>query len=407
METLTLFEEHDLTACTTFGAPVECKTYFPAWDERVLVQALDEARKKDFPVALIGQGSNVIFCTDYFDGAVIRYMDDKQRLKLTATDDPEDSDYAFVNIFGGYLWDNAVLACVKMGLSGAEALSGIPGTAAAALVQNIGAYGCEIKDILHSAKVYDRKDGSINVFTPADFQFGYRTSIIKQSVTESDFMYYPTPRYIVLNITLRLKKASELVINDERLSKTFNIELGKRVKTMYFRKRILATRRKKGMIYDADDSDTHSTGSYFQNPIIERDKLEMLPRDIPVYETCSQDKVKISAAYLIENSGFKKGYAFQKSDAYISTRHALAIANYGHATYHDVLELQEIITNGVYNKFGVKLHPEVNLLKNRNDVLMRSNLRTFTSLSGVFPGDANGHFSLNSDFFDFINKRDV
>jgi UDP-N-acetylmuramate dehydrogenase len=243
-----------------------------------------------------------------------------------------------VRVQAGENWNDFVIHTAKQGLAGIESLAGIPGTVGAAPIQNIGAYGQELSLTLHSLEFLDFKTGETQIMSKTDCGFGYRDSIFKQGkqglITWVEFQFFTD------------------------LPAAHNELLESRVQE------VLALRASKGMVLNDQDHDTWSCGSFFTNPIVSESFAKTLPLDAPQWPTESDDglTVKLSAAWLIEQSGIHKGFALPGSKAAISSKHALAITNRGDATADEVTELARYIQTQVSNKFGVNLVPEPNLI---------------------------------------------
>ena len=298
-----------------------------------------EYGNQDFFV--LGGGSNIV-APDHEIKTPIAYM------QLVNSSAKTDGDFVEINAGSGMLWDDFVADAVDQGLSGVETLSGIPGTVGAAPIQNIGAYGTEVNSSIKSVQLVDGTTGKSRILTNEELKFSYRFSILKNL----------TSRFIIENVTFRLKRdKNSKITNYPQVAESLGINPGESVSIKELRNTILAIRKSKGMILDSKDHDTFSVGSFFINPIMEKDKV---PTNAPMYENESR-KVKTSAAWLIEQAGFEKG--FRLGGAMISSKHTLAIANSGNATAEDVIELSNLITSGVLQKFGIALTIEPRILK--------------------------------------------
>jgi UDP-N-acetylmuramate dehydrogenase len=298
-----------------------------------------EYGNQDFFV--LGGGSNIV-APDHEIKTPIAYM------QLVNSSAKTDGDFVEINAGSGMLWDDFVADAVDQGLSGVETLSGIPGTVGASPIQNIGAYGTEVNSSIKSVQLVDGTTGKSRILTNEELKFSYRFSILKNL----------TSRFIIENVTFRLKRdKNSKITNYPQVAESLGINPGESVSIKELRNAILAIRKSKGMILDLKDHDTFSVGSFFINPIMEKDKV---PTNAPMYEHES-GKVKTSAAWLIEQAGFEKG--FRLGGAMISSKHTLAIANSGNATAEDVIELSNLITSGVLQKFGIALTIEPRILK--------------------------------------------
>ena len=297
-----------------------------------------EYGNQDFFV--LGGGSNIV-APDHEIKTPIAYM------QLVNSSAKTDGDFVEINAGSGMLWDDFVADAVDQGLSGVETLSGIPGTVGASPIQNIGAYGTEVNSSIKSVQLVDGTTGKSRILTNEELKFSYRFSILKNL----------TSRFIIENVTFRLKRdKNSKITNYPQVAESLGINPGESVSIKELRNAILAIRKSKGMILDSKDHDTFSVGSFFINPIMEKDKV---PINAPMYENES-GKVKTSAAWLIEQAGFEKG--FRLGGAMISSKHTLAIANSGNATAEDVIELSNLITSGVLQKFGIALTIEPRIL---------------------------------------------
>jgi len=297
-----------------------------------------EYGNQDFFV--LGGGSNIV-APDHEIKTPIAYM------QLVNSSAKTDGDFVEINAGAGMLWDDFVADAVDQGLNGVETLSGIPGTVGASPIQNIGAYGSEVNSSIKSVQLVDGTTGKSRILTNEELKFSYRFSILKNL----------TSRFIIENVTFRLKRdKNSKITNYPQVAESLGINPGESVSIKELRKTILEIRKSKGMILDSKDHDTFSVGSFFINPIMEKDKV---PTNAPMYENES-GKVKTSAAWLIEQAGFEKG--FRLGGAMISTKHTLAISNSGNATAEDVIELSNLITSGVLQKFGIELTIEPRIL---------------------------------------------
>jgi UDP-N-acetylmuramate dehydrogenase len=250
----------------------------------------------------------------------------------------------------GAVWDDVVVTSLAYGLGGLECLSGIPGSAGATPVQNVGAYGAEVADTISRVRLLDRRTGEDRWVSPEEMRFGYRTSVLKHSqhaiVLEVEFDLDPEGR----SAPLRYRE----------LAAALEAEPGDRADPLEVREAVLALRAGKGMVLDEDDHDTWSVGSFFTNPVVSAEQFERLRASVdrPVPSYPAPDGVKLAAGWLVENAGFGKGYPGEGAPARLSTKHALALTNRGGATTADVLALARTVRDGVRRTFGVELTPE-------------------------------------------------
>jgi UDP-N-acetylmuramate dehydrogenase len=251
----------------------------------------------------------------------------------------------------GAVWDDVVVAAIGAGLGGLECLSGIPGSAGATPVQNVGAYGVEVADTITRVRMLDRRSGQVRWAAADELGFGYRTSVLKHSdaatVLEVEFALDPSGRSAPL-------RYGELVT-------ALNAAAGERVDPARVREAVLALRKAKGMVLDEADHDTWSVGSFFTNPVVTEQFYQDLAdkSGLPVPHYPAANGVKLAAGWLVEQAGFGKGYpAVEDAPCRLSTKHALAVTNRGGAGTGDVLALARAVRDGVHDVFGVTLVPE-------------------------------------------------
>ncbi|SFQ41348.1 UDP-N-acetylmuramate dehydrogenase [Amycolatopsis arida] len=318
-----------------------------------LVDAVRAADAGGEPLLLLGGGSNLVVSDAGFSGTVLRVGSSGWRA-LPGWDTADGE--LFVEVAAGQNWDEFVAAMVEQGVGGVECLSGIPGSVGATPIQNVGAYGCEISEVLVSARCYDRRAGEVRTLTAADLGFGYRTSVLKGTDTG-----------VVLDVRLALHTDGlSRPIRYAELARKLDVPVGTRVPVADARAAVLELRRGKGMVLDAGDHDTWSAGSFFTNPILaEAEAAEALTRisdvvgaDVPVPTYPADGGVKLSAAWLIERAGFGKGHPGPGGRVSLSHKHALALTNRGGASTADLLALAREVRDGVHARFGVRLRPE-------------------------------------------------
>ena len=314
------------------------------------------AKTENLPIQVIGGGSNIIFPDEGFDGVVIKI--DIKGIKLKELID----NAVEVTSGAGEVWDDFVKLCIDNNLTGVECLSGIPGNVGATPIQNVGAYGQEVSNTIVSVEAIDRLTLKTVEFTNEECNFGYRQSSFKNKSKD---------KYIITNITYRLKKFSEPKIKYPELKKRLDektswdsLENGKK-KLSVIRDSVIDIRKSKSMVIDSKDPNTVSCGSFFLNPVLTVEEFKELEKicsknniRIPSYKT--DEGIKIPAAWLVENAGFHKGY--RKGGVGISTNHSLALINCG-GSAKELLELSSKIENDVYNIFGIKLKQEPEIVK--------------------------------------------
>lgn len=345
----------DLTTLRV-GGPIT--RYVEVESEGDLLAVVREADDAARPLLVLGGGSNVLASDDAFEGVVVR-----DRRTEIAIRESSACGGADVVIPAGATFDDVVARAVAEGWSGIEALSGIPGSMGATPVQNVGAYGQEIGDVLASVRTWDRARGAIRTFARAQLALGYRTSLLKQSFTDDgEGRAWPaTPRYVVLEVALQLPLATRSApVRYAELARSLGVEVGERVEASRVRQEVLALRRGKGMVLDASDHDTWSAGSFFTNPLLSQEVADGLPEDAPRFPT-ADGRVKTSAAWLISHAGFERGHGLP-GPAALSSKHVLALTNRGDARAADVVSLAREVRDGVARAFGVVLEPEPVLL---------------------------------------------
>lgn len=369
---------------TTTRVGGEARDWVRAETEAQAVQAITAADAAGQRLFVLGGGSNTLMADAGFDGTVVQMAFTGIEVLSGDADAGAEGTAVLVRIAAGHVWDDAVAWSVQHELAGIEALSGIPGSAGATPVQNVGAYGADVSQVLRSIRALDRETGQVVELTAEDLRFGYRDSIIKRSMTEGGA---PSPRWIVLSIDLELHRAAHgaratAPVRYGQLAKALDVEEGTHAPLETVRENVLALRASKGMVSDPEDRDTWSTGSYFTNPIVPASVRARLPEGAPAFGAGHAEDgtelVKLSAAWLIDHAGFKKGFGLpgvvpgeDEADgrgqdgtglaggrASLSTKHTLAITNRGDATTEDILTIARTVRDGVEERFGVELHAE-------------------------------------------------
>ena len=292
------------------------------------------------PDALIlGGGSNVLI-SDGFQGDVIK-------IESSGFENDESACAgAWVTVAAGHNWNDFVSAAVSNGWTGIEGLAGIPGTVGATPIQNVGAYGQSVSDTIAQVRAWNKKTKSVDTIFAADCEFGYRTSIFKKQ----------PDTWVILSVTFQLPLGTmSAPIAYNELAAKLNVELGDRVTTSDLQAAVLELRSGKGMVLDSADHDTWSVGSFFMNP-----RVAVAPANAPNWPE-ADGTVKVSAAWLIEQAGFNKGFTLNGRAA-ISSKHTLAITNRGNATSADISELADHIVQGVKAKYDIELKPEATFI---------------------------------------------
>ena len=292
---------------------------------------------------VLAGGSNVVVGDLGFPGRVVL-------LRTRGVEVLEQDQYlATVRVAAGEPWDGFVAQMVAGGYSGVECLSGIPGSSGATPIQNVGAYGQEVAQTIVAVRAYDRAADRVVTMSPDECGFAYRSSVFKHN-----------DRWLVLEVDFRLAVSAESApIRYAELARQLGVELGDRVPLQQARDTVLKLRAGKGMVLDADDRDTWSVGSFFTNPV-----LPELPRADMPHWPAEDGRVKIPAAWLIEQAGFHKGFT-RGGGVAVSSKHTLALTNRGAGTTRALLDLARVIRDGVRDRFGIELHPEPVLINCR------------------------------------------
>jgi UDP-N-acetylmuramate dehydrogenase len=332
----------DLRDFTSLRVGGPAKNVVEAHNEEEIIAALVAAG--DSPVLILGGGTNVLISDAGFAGTVIHITNSALVAEVDACSG------ATLTIGAGENWDDFVALTIERGFAGLETLSGIPGTVGAAPIQNIGAYGHEVSEFITRVRTYDRVAKAIRTFTNQECEFEYRSSIFKKNPGQ----------FIILEVQfqIRIGDSSDPITYLE-LAKKLEIQMGEKAPIQQVRHTVLELRASKGMLLSPEDRDSWSAGSFFTNPIISQQEADKLPNAAPKWPLID-GQVKISAAWLIENAGMHKGDEI--GGARISTKHVLALTNAGDATATDLIELAKTAQAKVYEKFGIKLEPEVNLV---------------------------------------------
>jgi UDP-N-acetylmuramate dehydrogenase len=337
-----LAEEVTLAAYTTLRLGGPARRFVEAVTADELVDEIRMADRRGEPVLVLGGGSNLVISDDGFAGTVVH----------VATRGVDALGAGVLRAQAGEEWEPFVDRCVGAGLAGVECLSGIPGRLGATPIQNVGAYGQDVSETIIEVRVYDRGADTIVSLDRAACGFTYRNSTFKGS-----------DRYVVLDVTFALEESAESApIKYAELARVLGVAPGARVPLADARGAVLGLRRRKGMVIDPADPDTHSAGSFFTNPILDGDQLTDLEKRVaerlggdarfPRYPE-SDGRTKTSAAWLIEQAGFGKGHGH--GPARISTKHTLALTNPGGARTADLLDLAREVRDGVRAAFGVEL----------------------------------------------------
>lgn len=340
--------QHDvpLAPLTTIGIGGPARHFVRVSTVDQLRDALAWAREHALEVFVLGGGSNLLISDKGFAGLVIQL--DVRGITVGS----EKGGFVMVKVAAGERWDSFVEHAVDRGWAGIECLSGIPGSTGATPIQNVGAYGQDVSETIARVEALDRTTGRVVWFTNDQCRFGYRSSFFKN---------VEPGRYVVVSVTFRLQQGGCATIRYPELQRHVE-QAGVSVDDLPgIRGAVIAIRKKKGMVLDPGDPDTRSDGSFFMNPLLSRSDYERFAKlapDAPHFP--AGDEVKLSAAWLIENAGFSRG--FRHGNVGLSSKHTLAIVNRGGGTAAEVVELVGLIQQKVREAFGVEMHPEPNFI---------------------------------------------
>ncbi|MFI5493184.1 UDP-N-acetylmuramate dehydrogenase [Actinoplanes sp. NPDC051859] len=334
-----------LAAYTTLRLGGRAGTLTPAAETDEAVAIMRTAARRGEKVLVLAGGSNVVIGDDGFPGEVLLLRTRGMRAV------GRDSRGVLMRVAAGESWDSFVAATLADGLSGLEALSGIPGSAGATPIQNVGAYGQEVAQTVEAVHVYDRVDDEVKTLSLPECRFAYRSSVFKHN-----------ERWLVLEVDFRLPVAGDSApIRYAELARNLGVEVGERVPAKQVRDTVLKLRAGKGMVLDPADRDTQSVGSFFTNPVLSAQEWagvqdRLADAGEPPSWPAPNGTVKVPAAWLIEKAGFTKGYG--TGEVAISSKHTLALTHRGGGTTSALLGLAREIRDGVRDRFGVVLHPE-------------------------------------------------
>jgi UDP-N-acetylmuramate dehydrogenase len=338
-------ELHDapLAPLTTLRLGGPARRLVEATTDDEVVETVRAADRGGVPLLIVGGGSNLVIGDQGFDGTVLRIA--TTGFELDGTD---------LTLAAGEVWTDAVAHTVEAGLAGIECLAGIPGSAGATPIQNVGAYGQEVSSTITEVTAYDRRAEETVVLTNAECAFSYRHSRFKAD----------PDRYVVLRVGFRLEDANgqSAPVRYAEVARSLGVGQGERVELALAREKVLELRAGKGMVLDPADHDTWSAGSFFTNPVLEPGQYEAFlarvhdrlgPESAPPAYPAADGRTKTSAAWRIDRAGFTKGYG--TGPARISTKHTLALTNRGAAKTEDLLTLAREVRDGVREAFGVEL----------------------------------------------------
>ncbi|TQM06231.1 UDP-N-acetylmuramate dehydrogenase [Pseudonocardia kunmingensis] len=328
-----------LAPLTTLRLGGPARRLVEATSADAVVEAVRAADASGEPLLVLGGGSNVVIADDGWPGTVVHVANSGYEVHRR----PDGS--VLLTVEAGADWDGVVAACVAEGLGGLECLSGIPGRTGATPVQNVGAYGVEVADLLVDVDLYDRRTGVVRPGVPAaELGLGYRTSVLKGRDDA-----------VVLRVRFALPgTGASAPVRYPELARVLGVEPGAQVPAAAAREAVLGLRGGKGMVLDAADHDTWSAGSFFTNPVLPEGEA---PVGAPRWPA-GPGMVKVPAAWLIEQAGFRRGHPGPGGRVALSGKHVLALTNRGEGTTADLLALAREVREGVRARWGVTLLPE-------------------------------------------------
>lgn len=336
-------EGASLASLTTLRLGGPARTLIETETDEEIIDVARRADETGEPLLVLGGGSNVVIADEGFGGTVLA-------VRTRGRTVTRGAHGLTIEIAAGESWDEFVAWSVQEKLSGVECLSGIPGLVGGAPMQNIGAYGQDVSGTLVSVTVYDRDQRCVQTMDASACRFAYRSSVFKRN-----------PRWIVLRVTFRLAQSSESEpLRYAELCRALGTHEGARASLAQVRETVLALRRTKGMVLDSNDPESVSAGSFFVNPIVDAQGFEALKRrcegrEVPHFlET--DGRVKVSAAWLVQESGFPKGT--RAGSVGVSRKHALALVHRGGGSAHELMTLARAIMHAVRERFGLDLEPE-------------------------------------------------
>ncbi|HEV2402266.1 MAG TPA: UDP-N-acetylmuramate dehydrogenase [Candidatus Sulfotelmatobacter sp.] len=346
IDSMVLQENVPLAPLTTFRLGGPARYLVEARSTAEVAEAVAFAESRNLPLFVLGGGSNLVVADEGWPGLVLK-------VAITGIEQRSGEHQGKVTfeVGAGESWDAFVAQAVAANCAGVECLSGIPGSVGGTPVQNVGAYGQEVSETIESVQVFDRKDGQSRELCNEACGFSYRTSIF--NTTERG-------RFIILRVTYALVAGGDPHIEYGDLRRHFE---GRPSPTLAeVRDAVRQTRARKGMLIVDGDPDSRSAGSFFKNPVLTekehenlRQRAEARGLSIPSYPALERNR-KVSAAWLVEHSGFSRGYAL--GQAGISGRHALALVNRGGAKAAEIMALKDRIQRAVEDQWGVRLQPE-------------------------------------------------
>ena len=334
-------ENFSLKAHNTFNVEAQTRYFVDVTETADLSNLITDARLLELPWLVLGGGSNMLFSKD-FPGVIIKPQ--FKWIQLTR----EDSEYYYLNVGSGTVWNDLVRYCLDHDYFGIENLIDIPGTVGAAPVQNIGAYGVEFKDVFDSLRAFNLQTGAIQDFNKTQCEFGYRQSIFKSDLKN---------QFLIISVNLCLTKKPKFVIDYSNLKQRLEQDKTGQINAQIIARTISQIRAEKL----PDPEKLGNAGSFFKNPVIPFAQFEELKQAFPkiVWYPDETGKVKLAAAWLIEQCGWK---GKRKDNVGVHEKQALVLVNYGSANGKDIESLAREIQYSMIQKFGIQLETEVNIV---------------------------------------------
>ena len=325
----------------TFGIEVYAKYFVEFNSINVLEEIFLSAAGGHFPILILGGGSNILFTKNY-EGVILK--NELKGLSIIK----EDEEFVYVQAGAGENWHQFVLYCIQNNLGGVENLSLIPGNVGASPMQNIGAYGAEIKDVFYELEAFHLKEKTVVRFNSVECEFGYRDSIFKRRYKD---------QFAILNVTFRLNKKPHYNISYGAIEQELKYMDVKELSIRAISQAVINIRSSKL----PDPAVIGNAGSFFKNPETTKEQLNELRRNFPdiIYYPLKSGNIKLAAGWLIEQCGWK---GYRKGDAGCHEKQALVLVNYGNATGREIYELSEEIKKSVKQKFNIDLEREVNII---------------------------------------------
>jgi UDP-N-acetylmuramate dehydrogenase len=340
--------QHDLNLkpFNTFGIAAKA-LHFSTFNDWQQLPALLSAFP-DLPLLILGGGSNVLFTED-FQGVVLR--NEIKGISVVS----EDSDHVYVRSGAGEVWHEFVLHCIANNWAGLENLSLIPGSVGASPMQNIGAYGVEIKDVFHQLSAYHIASGEIHHFNKEQCQFGYRESVFKRTLKN---------QYVIIDVTFKLHKKPTLKTSYGAIQQELE-KLNISEPTIQDISKAVITIRQSKL---PDPKVLGNAGSFFKNPVVSMQLFENIQTKYPEvsFYPISETEVKLAAGWLIEKAGFK---GLKLANCGVHDKQALVLVNYGGSTGQQILDLSTQIIEQIQQLFGLTLEREVNIIPTHESIL--------------------------------------